>query len=320
MAEKKGQDDKIQQLTQQLEVGIKEVFESERFKEYLKVMEKFHNYSYNNSMLIRLQNPEASYVAGYRVWQSLGRQVKKGEKAIYILAPCPYKQTIYDYVTNPKTGEVKTDSNGEPVKEKMEVTRVSFRATPIFDISQTEGEPLPELAKELTGEIPDYAILMDAIKAVAPVPIKFKPWSESKKGYYSLSNKEIVIKANMSKLQTIKTALHETAHSILHSDDKHIKNSATMEVEAESIAFVISQSMGLDTSDYSFSYLASWSSGKGLPELKNSLQIIQQTSHELIEQLEKQISQHTTITDISKEMTEPLSKVSSIADTFRHRR
>lgn len=320
MAEKKGQTDRIKELTDKLEAGIKEVFTSGRYREYLSAMNKFHSYSYNNSLLILMQKPEASYVAGYKTWETLGRHVKKGEKGITILAPCPYKSVNYVDVIEPDTGQVKRDEQGNVMKERKEISRASFKAISIFDISQTEGKPLPELVKELQGEIPDYKILMDSIRDVAPVPIRFDVWNETKKGYYDLENQEIVIKSGMSDLQTIKTAIHETTHSILHKDKEHTKDSATMEVEAESVAFVVCQHLGLDTSDYSFGYLASWSSDKDLPELKSSLQTIQKTAHDMIEQLDRAILKNTNNLDISLTVADEPMKIPSIGDTHRHRR
>lgn len=320
MAEKKGQTDRIKELTDRLEAGIKEVFTSGRYREYLSAMNKFHSYSYNNSLLILMQKPEASYVAGYKTWETLGRHVKKGEKGITILAPCPYKSVKYVEVVDPNTGQVKRDEQGNVMKERKEISRASFKAISIFDISQTEGKPLPELAKELQGEIPDYKILMDSIHEVAPVPIRFDTWNETKKGHYDLAKREIVIKSGMSELQTVKTAIHETAHSILHKDVAHAKDPSTMEIEAESVAFICCQHLGLDTSDYSFGYLAGWSSNKELPELKASLQTIQKTAHGVIEQLDKAILKYTNNLDISLTVADEPMKIPSIGDTHRHRR
>ena len=323
MAGKKNSDDKIKELTDKLEAGIKGVFESSRYKEYLSTMNKFHSYSYNNSMLILLQNPEASYVAGYKTWLTLDRHVRQGEKGITILAPCPYKVKKAVEVIDDKTGQVKRDLQGKPVTEEKEIQYANFRAVSIFDISQTEGKPLPELAEELKGEIPDYKVLMDSIREVAPVPIRFETWDGSKKGHYNLGKKEIVIKSGMSDLQTVKTAIHETAHSILHKDQAHIKDSATMEVEAESTAFIVCQHLGLDTSDYSFGYLAGWSSDKTLPELKSSLQTIQKTAHEVIESLDRAILKNTNNLDISLSIADEPIKISGIGDTksiCHHRR
>lgn len=320
MADKKGHSDKIKELTDKLEKGIKEVFTSDHYREYLSIMQKFHSYSFNNSMLIHMQKPNASYVAGYKTWETMERHVRKGEKGITIFAPCPYKTKKEVEVLDPKTGQVKRDLQGKPMTEEKEITYASFKAISIFDISQTEGKPLPELAEELKGEIPDYMVLMDSIREVAPVPIKFEAWDKAKKGHYDLENKEIVVKSGMSELQTVKTAIHETAHSILHKDQAHVKDSATMEVEAESVAFVVCQHLGLDTSDYSFGYLAGWSSGKELPELKSSLQTIQKTAHELIADLDKAILKYTNNIDITKCIADEPMKISSIGDIRHHRR
>ncbi|MEF9939599.1 MAG: ArdC family protein [Clostridium sp.] len=320
MKEKTDQNIKIKELTDKLEQGIKEVFTSDKYKKYLSTMQKFHSYSFNNSLLIAQQKPDASYIAGYKTWETMERHVIKGAKGIMILAPSLYKNIIYTDVTDPGTGLLKRDAQGNPVKERKEITYASFRAISVFDISQTEGEPLPELAKELQGQMPDYMLLMDSIKEVAPAPIRFDNWNTNKKGYYHLEDKEIVIKSGMSELQTIKTAIHETTHSILHKDKAHIKDSATMEVEAESVAFILCQHLGLDTSDYSFGYLAGWSSDKELPELKSSLQTIQQTSHKLIEDIDKVILKHTNNIDASLSMAEENIKIAGIGDIHKHRR
>lgn len=316
-------DDEIKELTDKLENGIKEVFTSGRYCGYLSAMSKFHSYSYNNTLLIHLQKPNATYVSGFVSWKTMGRYVKKDEEGIRILAPCPYKTTKYMDIVDAETGQVKRDSQGNPMKEKREITYASFKAISIFDISQTAGKPLPELAEELQGTIPDYTILMDSVKEIAPVPIRFESWDKSKKGHYDLANKEIVIKSDMSELQTVKTAIHETAHSILHRDKEHIKDSGTMETEAESVAFIVCQHLGLDTSDYSFGYLAGWSSDKELLELKSSLQTIQRTAHEVIENLDREILKHTNNLDISQTVAEQDLKIPSIADTksiCHHRR
>ena len=293
MERKASSEDKVKAIVDKLTEGTAAVFSSDKYKQYLSTMSQFHGYSYNNILLILWQNPDASYVAGYKTWENLERYVRKGEKGITILAPCPKKYVKSVPVVDPKTGETLVDETGKPIKESMEVSYTSFRPATVFDISQTEGKALPSLAEELSGQVQDYQILMDSIRDVAPAPIRFDTWYESKKGYYSLSQKEIVIKSGMSEMQTIKTAVHETAHSILHKDAVHLKDSATMEVEAESIAYVVCQSLGLDTSDYSFGYLAGWSANKELQELQSSLATIQKTAHMLIGQMEAQIHKRT---------------------------
>lgn len=317
------QEEQIKALTDQLEKGIKEVFTSEKYKAYLSTMEKFHSYSFNNSILIYVQKPNASMVAGFKTWQSLERQVKKGERGIRIFAPRPYKVIRDVEAVDPGTGEVLLDPNGKPIMEKEERSYVRFIPVKVFDVSQTEGKALPTLTEELQGEAQNYEALMAAIKEAAQVPIRFDTWADSKKGYYNLTNQEIVIKSGMSERQTVKTAIHETAHSILHTDKEHLKDSATMEVEAESVAFVVCQHFGLDTSDYSFGYLASWSSGKELPELKASLQTIQKTSDGLIGKLEHLMKKYINNLAISQSLTVEAEQLSGIGDTFykhTHRR
>ena len=317
------QEEQIKALTDQLEKGIKEVFTSEKYKAYLSTMEKFHSYSFNNSILIYVQKPNATMVAGFKTWQSLERQVKKGERGIRIFAPRPYKVIRDVEAVDPGTGEVLLDPNGKPIMEKEERSYVRFIPVKVFDVSQTEGKALPTLTEELQGEAQNYEALMAAIKEAAQVPIRFDTWADSKKGDYNLTNQEIVIKSGMSERQTVKTAIHETAHSILHTDKEHLKDSATMEVEAESVAFVVCQHFGLDTSDYSFGYLASWSSGKELPELKASLQTIQKTSDGLIGKLEHLMKKYINNLAISQSLTVEAEQLSGIGDTFykhTHRR
>lgn len=317
---KQGQDNRLKEITEKLEAGIKDVFSSDRYRDYLSTMNKFHGYSYNNLLLIMLQKPDASLIAGYKTWQTLERQVKRGEKGIMILAPCPKKSIVYTDKVDPQTMEAVKDEDGNAVKEQKEIRYATFRPVAVFDVSQTEGKELPSLSQELKGQVPDYPVLLDAIKEAAPAPVRFDSWEESRKGYYDLMKKEIVIKSDMSELQTIKTAIHETAHSILHSDPTMKKDAPTMEVEAESVAFVVCQHFGLDTSDYSFGYLAGWSSGKELPELRSSLSTIQKTSSELIEQMDKAISRYTNNLDISLEIAAQERKIPDLVDTHRHRR
>lgn len=319
MRPQKGQEDKLKQLTDKLESGIKELFTSGKYQEYLSTMNKFHSYSVNNTILIYSQMPYATHVAGFKKWETMGRRVKKGEHGIMILAPCPYKSVKYVDAINPDTNEPLRDTQGQPLKERQEITYASFRAISIFDISQTEGQPLPQLTEELQGAVKDYPTILEAIKEIAPAPIRFEEWDRSRKGYYNYIDKEIVIKSGMSELQTVKTAIHETAHSILHKDKEHLKDSATMEVQAESIAFVVCQHLGLDTSDYSFGYLAGWSSNKELPELKSSLEIIQQTAHEVIQQIDNRILKETNIIDMSRTIARQGMEIPSIGDTHRHR-
>ena len=332
--QKKNPEDKLKELTDKLEAGIKEVFSSQKYKDYLKVMSRFHGYSYNNTMLILLQKPDARLLAGYKTWQGMERNVKKGEHGISILAPSKKRFTKYMDKIDKDTRKPVLDQDGNPVKVPKEIEYLTFYPTTIFDISQTEGKPLPVMAEELNGQVTDYGIIMDSLKETAPAPIRFESWEESKKGYFSPLLNEIVIKSGMSELQTVKTGIHETAHSILHSGTNNLKDSATMETEAESIAFIVCCHLGLDTSSYSFPYLATWSSSKELPELKSSLSTIQKTAHGLIENLdqailkrirehsieEPEISRDTNNPDISLEIADREPEIPALPDTHRRRR
>lgn len=287
---------KLQEITDKLEEGLKELFESEKYKTYLSTMSKFHNYSFNNTLLIAMQKPEATLVAGYKAWQkNFERHVNKGEKAIRILAPAPYKIKEERDKLDPVTGEMMFDENGMPQKEQVEVTIPAFRAVSVFDVSQTDGKPIPELeAQELLSTVEGYEDFVQALMNVAPVPIGFEDIPGDSKGYFHTEEKRIAVQENMSESQTLKTIVHEVAHSMLH--DKEInrddlmeapaKDRNTKEVEAESVAYTVCQHFGIDTSDYSFGYIVGWSSGKDMKELKSSLDIIRKTSSELITGIE----------------------------------
>ena len=281
-------------IMQNLETGVAELFTSERYQEYLKTMSKFHNYSFNNTLLIAMQRPDATLVTGYRNWQSMGRQVKKGENGITIIAPTPIKrkkeQAVLDHDQKPVIGP-----DGKPKTEEVEVTLPCFKAITVFDIEQTTGEPIQTLAPEiLTAAVEDFDLFLQAIREISPVPIRFDAIEGSANGYYHNLDKEIVIKKEMSQSQTLKTAIHETAHARLH--DKEImesqgieKDRLTKEVEAESVAYCVCSAFELDTSEYSFPYIAGWSSGKEMRELKASMNVIRKTAGEMIDELTEKI-------------------------------
>ena len=287
---------KLQEITDKLEEGLKELFESEKYKTYLSTMSKFHNYSFNNTLLIAMQKPEATLVAGYKAWQkNFERHVNKGEKAIRILAPAPYKIKEERDKLDPVTGEMMFDENGMPQKEQVEVTIPAFRAVSVFDVSQTDGKPIPELeAQELLSTVEGYEDFVQALMNVAPVPIGFEDIPGDSKGYFHTEEKRIAVQENMSESQTLKTIVHEVAHSMLHNKEINrddlmeapAKDRNTKEVEAESVAYTVCQHFGIDTSDYSFGYIVGWSSGKDMKELKSSLDIIRKTSSELITGIE----------------------------------
>lgn len=281
-------------IMQSLESGVEELFTSNRYKEFLKTMAKFHNYSFNNTMLIAMQRPDATLVTSYKNWQSMGRQVMKGEKGITIIAPAPYKKMkekeVLDENQRPIMG-----TDGKPKTEQVEVTVPHFKAVTVFDIAQTSWEPIQTLAPELlTAAVQDFDSFMQAIQKISPVPIRFDEIDGNANGYYHNADKEIVIKKGLSESQTLKTAIHETAHAKLH--DREImeslgleKDRLTKEVEAESVAYCVCSSFGLDTSDYSFPYIAGWSSSREMKEMKTSMDVIRKTAGEMIDQLTEEL-------------------------------
>ena len=290
--------DRMKEITDRLETGIQELFESERYKAYLTTMSKFHSYSFNNTLLIAMQGGQL--VAGYNKWRDdFHRNVKKGEKAIKILAPAPFKAKKevqkLDAQGRPVMGK-----DGKPVTEVQEIQVPAFKIVSVFDVSQTEGEPLPSIGvEELTGSVERYGEFFKALEQTSPVPIGFEDIPGGSHGYYHLTEKRIAIQEGMSELQTLKTAIHEIAHSKLHAIDPEAPaieqadrpDSRTREVQAESVAYAVCQHYGLDTSDYSFGYVAGWSSGKDLKELKVSLETIRATAHELITTIDGHLAQ-----------------------------
>ena len=284
--------EKLKEITDRLEQGITELFDSERYKEYLQVMSKFHNYSFNNTLLIAMQKPDASLIAGFNAWKNnFGRNVMRGEKGIRILAPSPYKIRQEVEKKDPQTGKTVTDSSGKPVMETKEIQIPAYKVVAVFDVSQTEGRELPAIgANELTGDVEQYEDFFAALEKTSPVPMGFEKIEGTAHGYYHLEEKRIAIDEGMSELQNLKTAIHEIAHAKLHDIDLNAPQEEqgdrpdrrTREVQAESIAYTVCQHYGLDTSDYSFGYVAGWSSGRELAELKTSLETIRATAAEII--------------------------------------
>ena len=285
--------DKHKETYKMMEAGVKEVFESDKYKNYLNVLSKFHNYSYGNCVLITEQMPSATYVAGFNFWRdNMKRHVKRDEKGIKILAPSPYKAMR----------EVeKIGKDGKPYTTDMLVTVPGYKVVHVFDVSQTYGQPMPKLTKDLTESVERYNDLYDALEAMSPVPISFESIKSNAKGYFDPIEKLIVIKDGMSEAQNIKTTIHEIVHARLHDinnaidDESKRPNSRTREIEAESIAFCVSKNYGLDTSEYSFGYIATWSSDKELPELKASLGVIRKEVNSIINEVD------TKLLDIQKE-------------------
>ena len=282
--------ERIKEITEQLEEGIKALFASDRYAEYLTVMSKFHGYSFRNILLIMAQKPDASLIAGYQDWQrKFKRHVRYGEKGLKVLAPAPYKTRRKVQQYDPTTHQPMTTPDGRPITAEQEITVPCYKIVTVFDVSQTEGDPLPTLgADELTGSVERYQDFFAALEKVSPVPVAFEDIPGEAHGYYHLTDKRIAIQQNMSELQTLKTAIHEIAHAVLHSlpedgsDPQDRPDQRTREVQAESVAYTVCQHYGLDTSDYSFGYVAGWSTGRALSELKSSLAIIRQTAHGLI--------------------------------------
>ena len=291
--------EKLKEITDRLEQGIAELFDSERYKEYLKVMSKFHNYSFRNTVLIAMQKPDASLVAGFSAWKNnFERNVMKGQKGIKIIAPSPYKIKQEMQKIDPHTQKPIIGKDGKPVTEEKEVTIPAYKVVSVFDVSQTEGKELPDIAvDELTGDVDRYKDFFAALEKTSPVPIAFENIEGGSHGYYHLEDKRIAINEGMSELQTLKTAIHEIAHAKLHDIDLNAPKDEqqprvdrrTREVEAESVAYTVCQHYGLDTSDYSFGYVAGWSSGRELSELKSSLETIRSAAAEIINSIDENL-------------------------------
>ena len=284
----------IQEISEQLETGVRELMTSERYREFLDAMAQFHNYSLNNSILIALQRPDASQVASYKTWEKLGRHVNRGEKGIKVLVPTPVK------VQKQQENKLK----GEDPEEERKIMR--YKVGHVFDVSQTEGEPLPTLGvSELTGSYEGYEKFMAAIREVSPVPIKFADIQGGAKGYFDRNAREIVVQTGMSEAQTMKTAVHEVTHSMLHSREairqkERPTDRRSMEVEAESVAYIVAKYYGLNTADYTFGYVSSWSSGRDLKELKRSMETIRSTAGELIDGIYEKMMEKERIMEHSE--------------------
>ena len=302
MADKPTNRERLQQITAGIEQGIKELFESEKYMRYLSVMSRFHRYSVNNTMLIYMQKPDATLVAGYNKWKNqFERHVKKGEHGITIIAPTPFKKKIEEQKLDPDTKAPILDAEGKAVMEEREVEIPMFRPVKVFDVSQTDGKPLPELASSLSGSVQNYEIFMEALRRSAPVPLSVEPMAANMDGYFSPDQQRIAIRAGMSEVQTVSAAVHEIAHSKLHNYAKAQEEAAragdkeppkkkdrnTEEVEAESISYAVCQYYGIQTGENSFGYIANWSQGKELPELRASLETINKAAGELIADIDR---------------------------------
>ena len=302
MSEKQSNKERIKEITAGIEKGIMELFESDRYRNYLTTMSRFHKYSLNNVMLIHAQRPNATLVAGFSKWKnSFRRHVKKGEKGIQILAPTPYKIKVDKEKLDPDTKLPMLDDEGKPITEEKEVTIPMFKVVSVFDVSQTDGKPLPQISFSLTGDVAQYEVFMEALRRTSQVPITIEPMEPGMDGYFHLEKQAIFLREGMSQVQTVCAAIHEMAHSRLHNYEKMTeladdgetilvpgeKDRNTEEVEAESISYAVCQYFGIETADSSFGYIASWSQGKALKELRASLETINKTSSELISGIEQ---------------------------------
>ena len=300
MVEKPTNRERLREITEGIEQGIKELFESDKYMRYLSVMSRFHRYSVNNTMLIYMQKPDATLVAGYNKWKNqFERYVKRGEHGITIIAPTPYKKKIEEQKLDPDTQAPMLDAEGRVIMEEKEVEIPLFRPVKVFDVSQTDGKPLPELASSLSGNVQNYEVFMEALRRSAPVPIEFEPMASDMDGYFSSDQQRIALRPGMSEVQTVSAAVHEIAHSKLHNpkqlevEEDHTaeveaaKDRYTEEVQAESISYAVCQYYGIQTGENSFGYIASWSQDKELKELRASLEVINKTSCELITAIDK---------------------------------
>ena len=324
--------ERLREITDGIEQGIKELFESEKYMRYLSVMSKFHRYSVNNTMLIYMQKPEATLVAGFNKWKNqFARHVKKSGHGITIIAPTPYKKKIEEMKRDPDTHAPILDADGKAVMEEKEIEIPMFRPVKVFDVSQTDGKPLPELASSLSGTVPHYEAFLEALRRSAPVPIEFEPMAANTDGYFSPDQQRIAIREGMSEVQTVSATVHEIAHSKLHNrqkmqetaaagdnapDQPKPKDRRTEEVEAESISYAVCQYFGIQTGENSFGYIATWSKDKELKELRASLETINKTSCELINNIErhyKEICKERGIDLTAKQEPEQVSQQSAEA-------
>lgn len=297
----------MEEITSKLEKGVKDIFDGANYQQYLNFCAKLPRYSVNNQILIMMQKPDATMCQSFTNWKEVNRHVRKGEKGIRILAPAPYKMQKEQEKVD-ASGKTVLDKDGEPVKETVEVTINAFKPVSTFDVSQTEGEPIPSPGvDELTGSVEGYETLLAAIKEVVPVPISFEQIDSGAKGFYHLEENRIVVQEGMSEAQTVKTLLHEASHQALHSKEAmdsagEKKSKNQKETEAESVAYVVCQHYGIDTSDYSFPYVATWSADKEVPELKASLDTIRRTASELIVKIEEKVQTLTTVKEMDQFM------------------
>ena len=306
-AEKKSNKERIKEIVAGIEDGIQKLFQSEQYFDYLRTMSRFHNYSVNNTILIHLQRPNASVVAGFKQWKNrFGRHVKKGEKGITVIAPTPFKKKVEEMKLDPDTHEPVYSDDGQLIMEEKVVEIPMFKPVKVFDVSQTEGKPLPQLSADLAGDVQQYEAFMEALRRSSPVPIEFQPIDKSMDGYFSTDEQKIVVRTGMSQVQTVCAAVHEIGHAMLHNREQAAitaaagteqaekikpKDRRTEEVEAESLSYSVCAYYGIETGSNSFGYIASWSKDKSLPELRASLETITKTANALITSIDKHFAE-----------------------------
>lgn len=291
MAENSTNKERLKEITASIEASIQDLFQSERYMDYLRTMSRFHRYSVNNTILIHAQRPDATLVAGFNRWRDqFGRNVKRGEKGIKIIAPTPFKKKVEEEKLDPDTKLPMRDKDGNIIMEEKEIKIPMFKIVSVFDVSQTEGEPLPDIVGTLTGDVQNYEVFMEALRRSSPVPIEMKPLTPDTDGLFSIDKQHITIREGMSEVQTVSAVIHEITHSKLHNYKKNspdAKDRSTEEVEAESVSFAVCAYYGIQTGENSFGYIANWSQDKELPELRASLETINKTASELIDDIDR---------------------------------
>ena len=333
MAEKQTNKERLREITDGIAQGIQELFQSDKYRSYLSVMSRFHRYSVNNTMLIYLQRPDATLVAGYEKWKKqFGRHVKQGERGITILAPTPFKKRIEEVKLDPDTKAPLLDKDGNQITEEREISIPMFKPVKVFDVAQTDGRPLPNLASALSGNVEQYEVFVEALRRSAPVPISFRDIAKDTDGYFSPSDQAITIREGMSEVQTISALVHEIAHSKLHNYEKQQAESAelvkkdrhTEEVEAESVSYAVCQYFGIETAENSFGYIATWSQGKELKELRASLETINKTASGLITDVDRNFAEickergidNKALPEQAREVPEPEAPAPDVCQAF----
>lgn len=318
---RKEQNEKITELTEKLQDGIKELYDSDKYRDYLRTMAKFTNYSFNNTILIWAQRPDASAVAGYRAWQTkFGRTVNPGAKGIMIYEPTNYKRILKEKVLDQDGNPIK-DEHGNFVTREVERTFPNFRVGYVFAYEDTSGNPLPSIVSILDKEVDNYDVLMNALQTVSPAPIRFAPVPGTANGYYDLEKREICVDSTLPQLQKVKTSIHEIAHGVLHDKVTGEDPTATqreMEVSAESVAYVVCSYLGLDTSNYSFGYVSGWSAGKELKELQQKMEVIRNAANTIISGIEAELMKNT-ISESESQAQKPMIPEIAVAVVQREK-